>query len=699
MKQHITAYWFAIFTLAMNISMAQQNPCGQSLVTNHFFQQHPDWKQVAEAQWQLQPLEKNKNMREKSTPSDIDYWIPVVFHVLHENGSENISDTQFEDQIRILNRDYQKQNADTALVVSAFQDRIANVGIGFKLAKIDPNGNCTNGIIRHQTPKTNWDANNLNDFIYSWPREKYLNIYVVKSLNINATAYAFLPGTPIPPGADVIVTMHNMVGSIGTSTIATSRVLTHEFGHWLGLQHIWGTSNQPGVVCGNDLVDDTPETKGFISCQTGNNGICNPGIPENVQNYMDYAPCKIMFTTGQAERMLLFLTGTLNGRNQVFSEANLVATGIKDNNYVCTPKIDFMASQTRNCINSPFIFKNISQTGNISGTWEWQFPFGTPSFSTDSTPSVSYSLPGSYPVSLRFITGSGNFSETKSGYITIDGFNNPQTGPLSLDFEIPDDFNKLKVVNIDGNAVQWQASAEWGASGSQTCIWLPSYNSVDEIMGEKDAFELPDFDFSDWDTVRMAFSYAYARLSSAQRDSFKVQYSLDCGNSWTSIAGLPSTAQMASQSGGTTPDAFLPQPQHWARQNIPSFRLSALANQPKARIRFLFVKDIQEFQANNLFIDNIEIGPTLQTGNRKINHHGSSLSVVYEPEKIWITSNTDIENQLEIKDLLGRDMTPWMKKVAFNRWVIDTGAGLQNGIYFIRSIGENSPSFFPIWIG
>jgi hypothetical protein len=34
------------------------------------------------------------------------YIIPVVFHVIHTNGPENISKAQIEDQIRILNQDF-----------------------------------------------------------------------------------------------------------------------------------------------------------------------------------------------------------------------------------------------------------------------------------------------------------------------------------------------------------------------------------------------------------------------------------------------------------------------------------------------------------------------------------------------------------------------------------------------------------------
>lgn len=116
----------------------------------------------------------------------------MVFHILHLGGPENISDEQIYDQVRILNRDYQKLNADTAQVVSAFKDKIANVGFKFVLAGIDPEGNCTNGITRHFTSKTFWNADSLQDFTYTWPPEKYLNFYIVKSINI-APAYTFYP--------------------------------------------------------------------------------------------------------------------------------------------------------------------------------------------------------------------------------------------------------------------------------------------------------------------------------------------------------------------------------------------------------------------------------------------------------------------------------------------------------------------------
>jgi hypothetical protein len=45
---------------------------------------------------------------------------------------------------------------------------------------LDPDGNCTNGINRIRSTLTNTGGHNVKDLIH-WPREKYLNIYIVKN--------------------------------------------------------------------------------------------------------------------------------------------------------------------------------------------------------------------------------------------------------------------------------------------------------------------------------------------------------------------------------------------------------------------------------------------------------------------------------------------------------------------------------------
>src|SRR6218665_3905257 len=74
--------------------------------------------------------------------------IPVVFHVIHNYGDENISDAQIHSAMNILNRDYRMENTDIQDVVPMFDTLVADCKIEFRLATKDFMGNCTNGIER-----------------------------------------------------------------------------------------------------------------------------------------------------------------------------------------------------------------------------------------------------------------------------------------------------------------------------------------------------------------------------------------------------------------------------------------------------------------------------------------------------------------------------------------------------------------------
>ena len=54
-------------------------------------------------------------------------YIPIVFHILHNGGSENISDEQIMDQFNILNRDFRLMNSDAANVHADFQGLPADI--------------------------------------------------------------------------------------------------------------------------------------------------------------------------------------------------------------------------------------------------------------------------------------------------------------------------------------------------------------------------------------------------------------------------------------------------------------------------------------------------------------------------------------------------------------------------------------------
>jgi hypothetical protein len=241
--------------------------------------------------------------------------IPVVFHVVYATSAENISDAKCIEQLNQLNLDFAKLNRDTNLIPAVFRNFAADTKIQFCLAKRDPNGAATTGIIHKATTVTTFNFDDKVKYTASggdnaWPANSYLNIWSC-NLGGGLLGYAQFPGGA--NATDGVVLLYSSVGSMNSPGTATpyhlGRTATHEVGHWLNLRHIWGDAN-----CGDDFVNDTPTqqtsnsgcpTFPHITCSNGANG-------DMYMNYMDYTndACMNMFTAGQSTRMnALFATG------------------------------------------------------------------------------------------------------------------------------------------------------------------------------------------------------------------------------------------------------------------------------------------------------------------------------------------------------------------------------------------------------
>lgn len=279
--------------------------CGTDARIEELKRNHPELAKVrAEAEKQIKAaLESGKARKTQAVIT-----IPVVVHVVYRNATENISDAQIQSQIDVLNADYRRLNADRTNTPSAFTGVAADTEIEFCLASVDPSGNPTNGITRHQTTINNiGQRQQLYSTAVYWDNSKYLNFWVCR-IGGGTLGFATPPGFA-PNNEDGCVIDYRYFGTIGTATFPFNggRTTTHEVGHYLNLDHVWG----PGAgSCGqDDGVNDTPNSDGpYYNCPTSGSSC---GSADMYMNYLDYVDdrCMNLFTTGQASVMRAALNG------------------------------------------------------------------------------------------------------------------------------------------------------------------------------------------------------------------------------------------------------------------------------------------------------------------------------------------------------------------------------------------------------
>ena len=280
--------------------------------------------------------------RQAGVAAPLEITIPVVVHVVHDNGPENISDARIIAAISQMTEDFHAY--PFAGNVDGYGNLQANVGFTFKLAKLDPQGRPTSGITRTRSTTTYDGTEGPLQSTINWPREKYLNIWVVYSSDgSNGSAYSNYPST-VADGTGVeywdgIVVSYWAVGPSAVS--GYEKILTHEAGHWANLIHTWGDTynNGDSRACSDpvgDRVSDTPLTSGNTGCSTSQT--C--GYRDNTENFMDYGSCTTMFTIGQSDRMQAAMRSSVARRSNVWTQANLIATGLASGNPPATVTLE-----------------------------------------------------------------------------------------------------------------------------------------------------------------------------------------------------------------------------------------------------------------------------------------------------------------------------------------------------------------------
>lgn len=695
------------FTLISFGGFAQQayQPCNTYAAMEEHFAANPEARKNYEAS---QKLYKEQASNSSAKAAAFQYTIPVVFHILHTGGSENVTDAQIKAALVAINDDYAATTPDFTTIAQPFQSYYINSDVKFVLAGKDPYGNGTTGINHVYDTRTEWQqGSQSNYFGYTniWKPSKYLNIIVVKNIISSGPisggvvgGYTYKPGSwGYDAGPDAIV--------VRSSFISGNQVrgVSHEIGHWFNLAHTFGNTNNPGVTCGDDNLDnygssfdDTPPTKGnFSSCppsQTGN--VCAAATSYytagamNTENIMDYSTCPKNFTQGQTNVMRTAIASGTSGRNNLWSPSNLSFTGT-DGVPVGSfpPKAEFLSTNFSYtvCAGGSITMKDYSYNGTIDN-YQWSADNGASALTpTASTSSITFPNVGVTNVSLTVSNVGG--ANTKVRTVTVIDGTAEVSGTYSESFENVGVPGGWAVLNPNPGTSGWEQTWSAGYDGVGAFMIDGSMSGSEHV----DILETPMFDLSSLNTPDFEFALSYAMKNSSHQDALKIQASKDCGGTWQDIAGL-GAIQMQANTGGITASSFTPVVvQEWKTYKMSDYYpFNSFVNSSNVRFRFTFV-EATAGSGNNIFIDFINM-----TGTPK----GTGLSELAKNFKMNLfpnptTGEANIQFNLddaadvnvEITNLLGQQVIPatsTRKPAGMHTIVVNKNNELPTGIYLVN---------------
>jgi len=234
--------------------------------------------------------------------------VPVAIHYQGVNNPDRSCLRQLAiDQINRVNLDYAGENVDIGQWSQAAA-QFANISNGEMCAQFviaDQNHPSGHGLANGD-PAITFNTTQ-GDHVADWAG--YINIFV--QFNTGVLGYSPLGG--VGNGDGVVIDAVGFGAGSGCGTVAPEapynlgRTLTHELGHYLLLDHIWGDG------CGvDDEVADTPDqSTDYSGCPSVGASSC--GSTDMHMNYMDYTndACMYMFSAGQVSRMSNYLEASL----------------------------------------------------------------------------------------------------------------------------------------------------------------------------------------------------------------------------------------------------------------------------------------------------------------------------------------------------------------------------------------------------
>jgi hypothetical protein len=658
--------------------------CGTDEMHQQVFQNRPDLNPGIIRSNERLKSDTDRFLRSPKEKSGDPYIIPVVFHIIHNGGPENISDAQIHDAIQQVNLQLRKLNPDTNEIVTPFKSIAADCHIEIRLAQLDPQGNCTSGITRTVSPLTLIGDHQVKSLIH-WPPDKYLNVYICNQA-AGLAGHALLPSAADTiPEWDGIVMQHSYVGTIGTSEYFRRTVLTHEIGHYLNLQHIWGGNNVPdyyylpvaqaGNCAFDDEVDDTPLTIGWQNCNLSGNS-CS--TLDNVQNYMDYSYCARMFTEGQRDRMHACLNSSVADRNNLWSPQNLAATGTDGLvNYLCGAS--FEASKRVACVGETITLWDVSYHGVDSR--QWNIPGATISSVSDSIITISFSAPGEYGAGITVDQGTEQMASFEEAYFRIFPTIGTEQG-LYESFEDELIFKDQFAVVPTNGILNWEIDEQIGYKSDQSLVFRNFTNGTSSVV----EFVSEPLNVQGLGALHLTFDLAYAKRTGAGNELLQIAVSTDCGNTWNVRKSMYASSNLATVTDIFDTEFIPSDTSQWRNEALTNLTATYLTDDLMFKFRY------EAKGGNNIFIDNIRIAhpDVIGLGEQELN----SVQVYPNPfnEIIEIDLGTFIfSDSIELYDLSGKLIQLFLTDEDSNRLTLDT-SDLNQGVYLMRvqtNVGEN----------
>lgn len=430
------------------------------------------------------------------------------------------------------------------------------------------------------------------------------------------------------------------------------------------------------MACGDDLVSDTPITKGHNNkCPL--DSVCTQGVLENVQNFMEYSYCYTMFTEGQKTRMHAALNSSLSDRNNLWTPNNLLVTGITSVPQLATANFKTSSQTNEVCQGGSLTFTDLSWNGHPT-SWEWKFDGGTPSTSTDSMPTVVYNTPGLYNVELKVSNATGTVSTIKKEFISV----HPTTGLGAAYYRESFETDTLPnadwqvAFNAPGNT--WKRTDLAASDGTHSAMIVNTTNSdtyYDDLIG-------PPVDMTKitGPSLVFAFKTAYAKRVSTSADRLDVFLSSDCGKSWDLRKYVPA---IKLTNGLIDAGNYIPTSNDWILQSFAITGTYATCKNLLYKIRFT------SNNGNNIYLDDIMITGALgitEEWMSKVN-----LNIYPNPLKENSVVAFDLENKehvtISVKDVLGKTIAT-IADANLNpghyEYSISENSKLAAGVYFVN---------------